>query len=433
MKPHLNSDSTLKKCLASILTGLALGALPFCSAAQVPEPPARILLTLEHAIGLALTNNPGLRAGAGRIDAATGRADQARLWSNPELLLAVEDFPVNGGGFQESKDTIGLSQRVPFPGKKKLDGQIGASQVRLSRAEWNLRRLELIRDVRTAYFRVLAAEGLVGVSRELVQVADSSATASRKRVEAGAAADSEQLRAEILLEQARTDLSGYESDLTTARHDLANLLGRPDLSGAEISGALADTPDSRLLELDPEQWLVRHPSVTAASTARDRTGLELRRARLEPYPDVTVGLDGGREGVEDTAIIQFRVGFPLPIFDRSKGRKLEAKASAGIAEAEFTATEQRLLRDWNVASQRFRTAAEQVSAYRERILPKANQALRLVQSGFEEGKFGFIDLLDTQRTAAEARLTYQLKLLELNVAQAEFQALVTPEPQQPGN
>jgi len=76
-----------------------------------------------------------------------------------------------------------------------------------------------------------------------------------------------------------------------------------------------------------------------------------------------------------------------------------------------------------MASQRLRTTAEQVASYRDRILPKANEALRLVQRGFEEGKFGFIDLLDTQRTAAEARLAYQQKLLQLNLAQADIEAL----------
>ena len=48
--------------------------------------------------------------------------------------------------------------------------------------------------------------------------------------------------------------------------------------------------------------------------------------------------------------------------------------------------------------------------------------------GFEQGKFGFIDLLDTQRTTAEVRLAYQQKLLELNVAQAELEALLARNP-----
>lgn len=386
------------------------------------------VLTIEDAVSLALTNNPELRAGGNRIEAAIGRADQARLWSNPELSLGVEDLPVSHGGFRESKETIGLAQKVPFPGKRKLDGQLGASGVRLSQAEWKLRRLELVRDVKATFFRVLAAERVVSVSQELVQVAESSATTARKRVEAGAAADQEQLRAEILLDQARTDLSEFEKELAAARQDLFTLLGRPDLKEAAVTGVLTETPDTRLLKQGPEHWLARHPSVAAARLTRDRTELELRRARLEPYPDVTLGLDGGREGLEDSAIVQFRVGVPLPIIDRSKGRKREAQANVGVAEAELTAVEQRLLRDWGVTSRRFRTAAEQVATYKDRILPKANSALRLVQTGFQEGKFSFIDLLDTQRTTAQARLAYQQKLLELNLAQAELQSLAAPEP-----
>jgi cobalt-zinc-cadmium efflux system outer membrane protein len=123
-----------------------------------------------------------------------------------------------------------------------------------------------------------------------------------------------------------------------------------------------------------------------------------------------------------------RVSVPVPLIDRSKGRKQEAQANTATAEAELAATEQWLLREWGSASQRMRTAAEQAARYRERILPKAKEALRLVQRGFEEGKFGFIDLLDTQRTAAEARLAYHQKLLELNIAQADIEALLARVP-----
>ena len=85
------------------------------------------------------------------------------------------------------------------------------------------------------------------------------------------------------------------------------------------------------------------------------------------------------------------------------------------------------------ASKRYRTAAEQVANYRERILPKATEALRLVQTGFEQGKFNFIDLVDTQRTTAEARLAYQQKLLELNIAQAELEPRRSCSNRKPAN
>ncbi|MEI6391195.1 MAG: TolC family protein [Verrucomicrobiota bacterium] len=398
-------------------------------AAPAVDPPANGGLTLKDAIELALANNPELRASTARIGAAAGRAYQARLWSNPELEMSAEDWPVSGGrGFSDAKQTIGLAQTFPFPGKKKLDRQIGASGVRLTEAELNLRRLELVRDVKAAFFQVLAAERLVAVEGELVIVAESSASTARKRVAAGAAADQEQLRAEIPLEQARTELSSFQRELVSARQTLAMLLGRPELAQAPIYGALAEALTPGLLEQGPERWLATHPAVVTARTSRDRAGLELRRAKLEPYPDVKVGLAGGRMGETDQSIIQLGFSVPLPIIDSAKGRKQEAEANVSVADAELARVEQRLLRDWATASQRLRTAADQVANYRERILPKANEALRLVQTGFEQGKFGFIDLLDIQRTTAEVRLTYQQKLLELNIAQAELEALLARSP-----
>ena len=389
-------------------------------------------LTLDDAIRLALQNNPSLRSASGKVAAATGRAGQAGLWANPELELSAEDWPVSGGrGLADAKQTIGVSQALPFPGKKKLDRQIGVSGVRLTETELSLRRLELVRDVKVVFFQALAAERLVDVAGELVKVAESSADTARKRVAAGAAADQEQLRAEIPLEQAKTGLSDFQRELGTARQLLAQLLGRPDLAETPLSGALAETASVKLLDQGPEQWLTNHPSMVAGKASRDRAELELRRARLEPYPDVKLGFAGGRIGETGESIIQMGFSVPLPLIDRGKGKKQEAQANVHIAEAEQVAIEQRLLREWGTASKRFRTALEQTASYRERILPKANEALRLVKTGFEQGKFGFIDLLDTQRTAAEVRLTYQQKLLELNIAQAELEALLQPQSNHP--
>lgn len=409
------------------------GGFPARGAAPAVPPAASNLstnttgLSLDEVLRLAVDHNPELRASQQRIEAAEGRAWQARLWPNPELELMAEEWPVNGGrGFSDAKQTIGLAQTIPYPGKKKLEGRIGAAGVRLTEAEMSLRRLELIRDVKIAFFQVLAAERLGAVAAELLEMAESSSATAHKRVTAGAAADQEQLRAEISLEQARNELSNYRGELVAARETLAMLVGQPELKETPLDGALAETPNLALLERGPEQWLARHPGLAAAQNSRDRAALELRRARLEPYPDVTVGLAGGRIGESDQSIIQLAISLPLPIVDRSKGRRQEARANAAIAEAEQDSTEQQLLRSWGISRQRFRAALEQASTCRERILPKANQALRLVQMGFEQGKFEFMDLLDVQRTAAEARLAYQKKLLELNIAQAELEALLFP-------
>jgi cobalt-zinc-cadmium efflux system outer membrane protein len=400
---------------------------PLPTGRAAPDP-----LSLESAIQLALENNPELRASGARVDAAAGRAYQARRWTNPELELSAEDWPVsNGRGFSDAKQTIGIAQVLPYPGKKSLDKQIGGAGVKLSEAELALRRTELVRDVKAGFFRVLASERLVEVSTQLVAVAESSAATARKRVEAGATAYQEQLRAEVQLEQARTELAGFQRESANARQVFVTILGRPDLAEARLSGVLAEAPEASLMQEVGAERLAEHPSAAAAQANLDRAQLAHRRTRLEPYPDVKVGVSGGRIGETDQSIIQLGFSVPLPILDTGKGKQQESRANVTVAEAELHGVLQQLHREWANALKRYRTAAEQVANYRERILPKANEALRLVQTGFEQGKFGFIDLVDTQRITAEARLAYQQKLLEMNVAQAELAALLQPQTQQP--
>lgn len=384
-------------------------------------------LSSDDAVRLALEHSPVLRVAEGRVDAAVGRAAQAGVWSNPELELTAEEWPLNDGrGFADSKQTIGIAQTLPFPGKKRLDRQIGRATAVLSRHELALRETELVRDVRATFYRVLAAERSVEVSGRLVAVASSSAASARKRTEAGATAYQEQLRAEIQLEQARAELTELERARGWARRTLAGLMGRPDLWEAELLGSLADTPTASLLQLASQSWLATHPSALAAQAQVDRAELEHQRARVEPYPDVEMGLAGGRLGETDQSIIELRMAIPLPIFDASRGRKQASLAELQMAEAEREEIRQQLLEAYAKALQRYRAAAAQVAGYRDRLLPKAEEALRLVRLGFDEGKFSFMDLLDTQRTAAEAQLAYQAKLLEMNLAQAELEALITP-------
>src|SRR5262249_61593167 len=92
-------------------------------------------ITLEEAVRAALESNPELRASGARVDAAAGRAYQAKKWTNPELELNAEDWPVsNGRGFSDAKQTIGIAQTLPYPGKKSLDKRIGGERIKICQA-----------------------------------------------------------------------------------------------------------------------------------------------------------------------------------------------------------------------------------------------------------------------------------------------------------
>jgi cobalt-zinc-cadmium efflux system outer membrane protein len=230
------------------------------------------------------------------------------------------------------------------------------------------------------------------------------------------------------------ELTAARRELAEAHKSLAPLLGRrPEQIGLLVGelAAQAQRPD---LDQARDQMLARHPNIRAALANRERAELELRRARLDPYPDVTVGVAAGRDYDANETLMALRVSIPLPLFDRAQGRKREARALADIARYDLSATELKLTRDLAVLDERLKAAGGQVESYRTGILPKADAASRLVRTGYEAGKFGLLDILDTQRTSVQVQLDYYDRLLELNTAQAELEALLAKnlvEPQTP--
>jgi len=181
--------------LVLMMTAAAGFAPTLCGAGGAVAPTNK--LTLEAAIQIALHDNPELRAAAGRVEAAVGRAWQLGRWSNPELELEVEEWPLSDGrSFSDAKQTIGVRQQLPWPTKKKYDREMGRTSTRLSESELALRKTEVVRDVNASFHRVLAAEASVHVGESLLRIAGSSADTAKKRVDSGAAPYQEQLRAD---------------------------------------------------------------------------------------------------------------------------------------------------------------------------------------------------------------------------------------------
>jgi cobalt-zinc-cadmium efflux system outer membrane protein len=260
----------------------------------------------------------------------------------------------------------------------------------------------------------------------LVKVAQAAAVAAGKRNAAGEITLQEMLRAEIQLEQTKADQVDSAREIDLARLSLGLLLGCPDKRLGRLSGALDDAADFSVTAADRSSWLSGHPAMLAVCARRDQAVAAARRAGLESMPDIKVGVAGGRDESAEENLMELRFTFPLPLFDRSKGKRQEAQAGLREAEAEIAVTSQRLMADWRAGVARYQAAVRQLEAHRARILPKSEDALRLIQRGFDEGKFGMMDLLDIQRTTAEARMAYQKKLFEWHVARAGLEAMVAP-------
>ncbi|RMN27497.1 Outer membrane efflux protein, partial [Pseudomonas cannabina] len=100
------------------------------------------------------------------------------------------------------------------------------------------------------------------------------------------------------------------------------------------------------------------------------------------------------------------LSMPLPLFDRNQGNVLAASRRADQSRDLRNAVELKLRTQTQSALDQWSTAAQEVESFNAVILPAAQRAVDTATRGFEMGKFGFLEVLDAQRTLISARSQY---------------------------
>ena len=76
------------------------------------------------------------------------------------------------------------------------------------------------------------------------------------------------------------------------------------------------------------------------------------------------------------------------------------------------------------AFKQYANARQQVDLYREQILADARNSLELVQQGYRQGEFGYLELLTSQRTFFRTHLAYVESLRTLWVSNTMIDGLL---------
>lgn len=421
MKPWFSRAWWLIGCTGWILSAAGDGA-----SGQAAEATPADCLSLEAAVELALRNSPELRAVRAQTEAAVAHAQAAALWPPPAFELAFEDGPAAGvRSMTEGKQTLGLTQIVPWPGKKALARETARVVQGAHQAELAARQRTLVREVKATFFQVLAAREALAVARERVRLADATVSNVQERVAAGDAGGIERLQAEIAAARLRNEVTAWEERHEQARTTLARLVGQPDLPGP------CPCPEDQDLLIRVQQLLGSafdpsgSPAVQAAEWQRHLADVEWRRARLEMFPDPMLTVAAGRGAVPDRdGIVELRLSVPLPPWDGGRRRRQEAWARKEEAAALASAVRWRQQSDLAAARVRLRSGAERLVRYRDEMVPRARDALERVEILVAEGRLGAAELLGARQTLAELELAAWECWLELAQALAEYEALI---------
>jgi cobalt-zinc-cadmium efflux system outer membrane protein len=375
-----------------------------CGAAPAQTPDSS--WSLEQLVRLAAEQQPELAAARARAEAARGRLLQAGLYPNPVVSWITDDLGDRRSAAGQSGGNV--TQQIVTAGKLWL-AQAAAAQG-VAAADWQAvtRWYDVLTRVRLAYYEVLTARREVQTAEDVVKLAQEGLDAAEKLQKAGAGTQPDVLRARVELEQSRIRLRVARQRLEAAGKLLGVAVGVPDLAPRPLEGdleAAAPTYDWPPLV---ETVLTRSSEVQEAQAVVFQAEGQVRLARAQRVPNVTVSLNPYYHFPEQTMQAQIQVGGPLPLFDRNQGNIRAAEAEAARARAEARQVELRLLERLTASYQRYESARQQAEAYQKQILPHARESLRLVRLGYERGdpKYDYTALLQAQQTLVQARLAY---------------------------
>lgn len=374
-----------------------LAATPAGAASANANHAALTPLTLDAALDLALAYHPDLRAALSERDAAQAVVKQAASWPNPELSALLEDTRA-----QTRSSTLQLNQPIELGGKRAA--RVRAAELAQQQAELGVaaRRAQVRAQALTAFYDLAVVQERVRLADEMGQLSARALDAASKRVAAGKVSPVEEVKAKVAQAQTRASAAGAASQLRAARQQLAAALGDTVIRFDRVQADINRLPNlPAWAEIDAR--LAASPALAPGrqEISRREALIEIERAAQVPDLKLSVGVKRDAQLGINQAI--FGVSLVLPVFDRNQGKLLEASRREDKARAEWDALLAAQRADSSVAFEQLSAALAEAVALRDDVLPGATQALDAATKGYELGKFGFLEVLDAQRTLFEGK------------------------------
>jgi cobalt-zinc-cadmium efflux system outer membrane protein len=372
---------------------------------RAAEPAGPRALTVEACLARAAARSLELKAGALKTEASESRARQAARRPNPRLEAEVENVAGTGGaeGLRAAETTLTLAQELELGNKRRHRTASAKAETDVSRAAEAARRHELLCETRRACLAVLAAQEKVRLAEELLALARETETVAQAREQAGKATVLETERARTETERAALDVQERQAEQHQAVRELALIWNDTEPDFDVLAGSLGAPPgelpalDALLLQA------AAHPALLAAEAQTRVLDAQLRTEQAARLPNVQVS--GGLRRFEESDGYGFvaGVGVDLPLFNRNRDAVRAAETSAAAARLEEASARLKNEGALRGLYARLRALAAKDKCLRDTVVPSAERALDLVRQAHQQGKVGYLDVLEARRAVASAR------------------------------
>ncbi len=384
---------------------------------------------LDDLVKIALEQNPEIESARRRWEAASARPSQARALPNPRVSFGYWNAgsPFPGTSLGENPMSFVepmVTQRLPFPGKLGLRGEIAQAEADRAGRMYDAARLRVMSDLKRAYFDLYHVERSIETVEQSRVLLNRFVSVARSRYEVGTGLQQDVLRAQVeetLLEDRLAVLTQRAGSL--AAHINQLLHRAPDTvvhTTPDVSLSVLDYLSEQLYAIAEEA----NPLLAARRLNIDRDASALGLARKEHLPDFDVKVGRMFMGSFDD-MWEASISAEIPLFFWQKERRgvEQAASTLQMSRHEFEASGQALFRQVTDLYLLVQRTDRLESLYREAVIPQASLTLESSLAAYRVGDLDFLGVLDNWSTLLDFEVEYYAQLAEHEKALAGLEEL----------
>ena len=410
--------------------------LAFHCAAPVFARDAAMVENLADLVAIALANNPELKTSEARWEMFRNRIKQAEAFDDPMLMLKIQNG-IAGDPFNFRKDpmtqkVIGLSQALPFWGKRALRGEMAAKQAEFYQWQLEERKLELKRMVKESYYQIFFVDKASGIVEKNIKILDDFITLSKTKYAVGQGVQQDIFKAQversrmldmqIALVQQRTSLQANINALLYRQVD------NPVGGISDFETALLSLSAAELTEIAD----ANRPIIKGYTALIEKGQAGRKLAQKEYYPDFNAAFEYMQRSPvgDEMGLDMYAVGITLNLpFQRERRSAMLAESNAEISMATEELNALKNTISYGVADllAQLEKRKRLIELYKTGIIPQAQRSLESAIIGYRVNKVDLLTLLDNRMTLFNYEREYYDSLADYQMKLAELEAMVGKE------
>jgi cobalt-zinc-cadmium efflux system outer membrane protein len=368
-------------------------------------------------VDYAIKYSPDIKKSLLLIKSAQGEQLQTEYLPNPQLDVEVENFggSLEGSRFAMSETTFSISQKLETGGKRKFRQEAASYKVSAVKDSNKDAVNNKIYKIFIAYNNTVTAKKRLFLAKEMQKLTEKLYNSIKTKVQYGKSSPVDMVKASLELDRANLNLNKALFEFEKNQQQLAVELGLNKLP-FKLEYKFLEEKDFLKDKQTFYKFLLNSPELSYAKLIKQSKEQELKLAKALNIPDIdfSVGYRKFRETDDKAYVVS--LGIELPVFNRNKGLILQKTSERDVNAMSSKITETRLKGEFENAYSEMLVLLQRKNKYSDTLVPGARKSYKAVLTGYKEGKFNYLYMLDSMRTLIDVENEYLTSVAEFNNA-----------------